>query len=268
LRLILFKSRFKMANITTEFGPGGYTNAKELLMGLECEVESVHRVGGLESHGWRVTDDGSLRNNGKEFISEPTGVPLLVERFKALHGGIVTWRKADDRFSERTSIHVHVNCQNLSPVQVKNIILMYALYEEFFFSLVEPSRRDNIHCVPLTETHFPAYYRMSLAQMVTRWHKYTALNAKPLSNLGTLEFRHMHGHADPVLLEVWLKTIANLFQVGGNPVNEINARSITTATLTAWFREIFKDAPSVMLNEPFLHQMTTNQRLDIKLAVM
>lgn len=258
-----------MSNIAEVFGPSSYMRAKDVMVGLECEVESVYRVSAsLPEYGWNVTEDGSLRNGGKEFISAPMSVPEALVAFDKLYAGAVGFRSAHEMFSERTSIHVHVNCQNLQENQVRNIILMYALYEEFFFSLVNPDRRNNIHCVPLTETHFPVYYRSSLQTLYSKWHKYTALNAKPLSNLGTLEFRHMHGHNDKALLAVWLKTIENLFLTAQQPENFLNKNTLTGANLLSWFRSIFKDAPTVLVNEDFLSQLTVNQRLDIKLAVM
>lgn len=256
-----------MSTIHEIFGVGNFDGATSrelpLFVGLECEVESVHRTN-QDSHPFEATNDGSLRNHGVEFISRPTRIDYIVDDFIKLHK-TVQFRDLSAKFSQRTSIHVHVNCSNLTDVETRNIIYMYALFEEFFFSLVEQDRRHNIHCVPLTETYLPVYYKHDLHVLISRWHKYTALNIKPLSELGTIEFRHMQGHDDPELLKMWLGTINSLVQVGTH--NPINRDTLTDDNIKHWFREIFADTP-VKTMENMVSDVCFNSILDMKLAVM
>jgi hypothetical protein len=235
------------------------------VLGLECEVESIAGVGGLFP-GWTVTDDGSLRNNGKEFLSGPKAKEDMLAGFRHLHTTI----RVDQypKFSDRTSIHVHANCQNLTTDQVVNIIKMYALYEEMFFYMCEPHRRHNIHCVPLTETYLPALYSTGLSNMLERWHKYTALNIKRLSDLGTIEFRHMEGHDDVNKLNNWLTIIENLFNLAKTDEGKITKDTLTNANLEIWFSKIFSHTPEYSKYQPLLREMTAHQRIDLKLAVL
>lgn len=234
-----------------------------LYVGLECEIESIraHRDG---QHPFRVTTDGSLRNRGYEFVSKPIPLSDAVPQFNKLHSTILL-HDPEKAFSDRTSIHVHVNCANLPELEVRNIIYMYALFEELFFLLVEPTRRHNIHCVPLTETYLPAYYKGDLNMLVSKWHKYTALNIKPLPGQGTIEFRHMHGHNDPVLLETWLGTINALFECGR--MNPINKATLTDTNIKSWFREIFGNTRMSIMQD-IVPSMCFNSITDLKLAVM
>ena len=181
------------------------------LFGVELEIESVDRDTFWKDFpvGVEVKDDHSLRNYGKEFITVPTTGKDTLDLFQKVHK-TVAFYKPEEKFSERTSIHVHVNCQNLELEETRQAILLYALFEEMFFAMVEASRRDNIHCVPLTDTYLPSYFRQNLPTLVSKWSKYTALNIIPLKTIGTIEFRHMHGHDDPVLLQDWLTVIENL----------------------------------------------------------
>ena len=250
------------------FGALGYQGVSNQIMGLECEVESVRCIRDLGLQpGWTMTDDGSLRNEGKEFLSGPRPLPDLVSGFKRLHAVLLPHEQYP-KFSDRTSIHVHANCQNLTADQVENVIKMYALYEEFFFTMCSPDRRHNIHCVPLTETYLPAVYRTGLMGMLDRWHKYTALNIKRLTDLGTIEFRHMEGHDDPEKLTNWLKTIENLITLGKSEAGKINKTTLTNGNLELWFSTIFGHTPEYVKYRPMLRDMTTNQRIDLKLAVM
>lgn len=234
-----------------------------LFVGLECEIESVraHREG---THPFKVTTDGSLRNRGYEFISKPIPLTEAVPQFKQLHATIIL-NDPEVAFTERTSIHVHVNCANLPQHEVRNIIYMYALYEEFFFKLVDEHRKHNIHCVPLTETYLPAYYKSELATLIGKWHKYTALNIKPLSEQGTIEFRHMQGHNNPELLDKWLRSINNLFEVGR--FNPINKTTLNNANISQWFRGIFGHTELASLSQ-IVPDMAFNSITDLKLAVM
>ena len=185
--------------------------ASPLFVGLECEIEHIIDHGKVNTAVFNVTTDGSLRNNGYEYVSVPLVVKEAVYQFRGLHASLV---KGPECFTQRTSIHAHANCLNLSSEEVRSIILTYALYEEAFFMMVNADRRHNIHCVPLTETFLPTYYKSSLDTMIAKWHKYTALNLKPLIKYGTLEFRHMHGNSDLQLMAEWLSVIENLFKEG------------------------------------------------------
>lgn len=234
-----------------------------LFVGLECEIESIknHKDG---CHPFKVTTDGSLRNKGYEFVSQPIPVMDAVPQFKELHATILI-TDPTKQFTDRTSIHVHANCANIPQLEVRNIVYMYALFEEFFFKLVDEHRRHNIHCVPLTETYLPVYYKSDLSTLISKWHKYTALNLKPLPELGTIEFRHMQGHNDPVLLDKWLRTINNLFECARQ--NPINKTTLCNTNIAQWFREIFGHTELAPLT-PIVPEMAFNSITDLKLAVM
>ena len=231
-----------------------------LFLGIECEIEDIKDATEIPCNLFHQTTDGSLRNNGYEFVSVPMTHPVAVDSFKKLHTTLV---KGPAAFSQRTSIHVHANCSNLQHHEVRNIILTYALYEEAFFAMVDPVRRDNIHCVPLTETYLPGIYRRNLNQLIDRWHKYTALNIKPLTKYGTLEFRHMHGNDDAILFEEWTGTINNLFStsLAGAPLETVN---LTEEFLYEKFMRIFGHT-RVAAKWPDIRSRMDNQIIDIKL---
>lgn len=255
-----------MPKISETFGKADYNDAKELIVGIECEIESIKswRVGGWKAF-FNITEDGSLRNDGREFISQPMPITALLEGFKILHKDLI-YHPQFDPFSERTSIHVHVNCQNLTTDQVRNIILMYALFEEFFFAQTLPSRRDNIHCVPLTETFLPAQYSADLVRLFERWQKYTALNIKPLNEHGTIEFRHMHGHDDPVLLESWLRCIEKLFQLGAN--EPLDVKALSRDNIARMFGIIFGHTANFQEMSRTRDMNMFHQLLDVKLSMV
>jgi hypothetical protein len=232
--------------------------------GLECEIESVqnHRNYGI----FNATEDGSLRNYGCEFISLPAEKTTLLTEFKNLHAHLEFYNRPD-AFSPRTSTHVHVNCRSLDVSHVKNLTLLYALFEEFFFAMVDQTRRTNIHCVPLSETFLSQNYRHDLSYQINRWHKYTALNLLPLTKLGTVEFRHLQGTDDSNLLEDWLTTLENLWRLSQEVV--MDAASLgNEQVINDWFYALFSHSKRVMALAPCLSNMIKNSLIDVKLSLV
>lgn len=238
---------------------------KEILFGVELEIESVdrHTPWNGMSPLIEVKDDHSLRNNGKEFITPPKDRETTLALFHNVHT-CVKFRDPIEKFSERTSVHVHVNCQNMEVEQVRQAVMLYALFEECFFRMVEPSRRDNIHCVPITDTYLPAYFRQSLSTQVSKWSKYTALNLLPLKTLGTIEFRHMHGHDDPLLLKDWLLSIERLLSLAKN--NPMSTDTLTDGNISNWFSYIFGETGFWKNTPANLEALTENTLINVKMG--
>ena len=253
-----------MISIANHYGCGHpeFLNYRGFLAGVECEVEAVSNP---QSMGrFTVTNDGSLRNEGYEFISTPASRENLVEAFKSLHQHL-KFMEGSDPFSVRTSTHVHVNCLNLDLQQVRILVLLYALFEEFFFMMVKPERRDNIHCVPLTETHMPGLYKHPLPTYVKNWHKYTALNLKRLSDLGTVEFRHLHGTNNISEFNCWLSVLENLWTLAQQ--TQINKDTLSKENITGWFNTIFQPSPRILSMRTSLFDIIRNSLIDVKFSV-
>jgi len=232
-----------------------------LYMGCEFEIENIVSHNGAETF-IIIEQDGSLRNNGYEYITRPLTLEESLLSFTKLHRAL---QYGPDAFTERTSIHVHVNCCNLTQLEVRNIVLLYALYEEAFFAMVAPARRDNIHCVALTETFLPSVYRANCATLVAKWHKYTALNLKPLSTQGTIEFRHMHGHGDYQLFSEWVTLLSNLFAYGKDW--KVTADAFEEQALEGLYLKLFGHTRLATSWKSIRHLMD-NQILDVKMSTL
>lgn len=237
---------------------------KEFITGVELEIEDIidWRDDTLP-HGWHRTEDGSLRNNGYELISAPAGLSTQVVDFQHIHSKLIL---GENPFSERTSIHVHVNCLDLTCDEVKSIVLWYSLFEAVFFTMVAPNRRNNIHCVGLDQTVLSEQFRRSLPIMLGKWSKYTALNMLPLREQGTIEFRHMQGHNDPVKFNEWLSTIRNLWKYGQEYI--IKQSNLSPELILAAFDYIFKDSPKSLALRGNVLELVSDNIIDVKLALV
>lgn len=235
---------------------------KEFIGGVELEIEGVNAV--ELPFGWHKEEDGSLRNEGMEFISPPSTRHSLSVGFAQVHKTLKTVPGVDP-FSERTSIHVHVNCLDLTFPQTKSVLLWYALFEPVFFAMVKPSRRNNIHCVGLDQTVVSEHYRRTLDVIIAKWSKYTALNTLPLIPQGTIEFRHMHGHNDQVLFDQWLCTIENLWKWGQEYI--MGKQQMSDEAILSAFDYIFKDSYIKSIRGNVLNLVGDNI-LDVKLSLV
>lgn len=255
----------QMPNVQQEFGLREFESLDKInffVAGIECEIESVEPDQHFDN--FMSTHDGSLRNDGMEFISKPLDRGTLIHSFKDLHAHIQLYAP-EDAFTARTSTHVHINCRTLDLNQTRQLILFYALFEDFFFAMVNQDRRSNIHCVPLTETFLPQLYKYDVYRYVKNWHKYTALNVLPLAKQGSIEFRHLQGTRDDQLLSDWLLVLENLWRLA-------QRESITTealadqAKLKQWWRTLFGHSPRIMALEPAFDNVIQNSLLDVKFA--
>lgn len=191
----------------------------DLVIGMELETENCAFDADtylklLRPVNFGATTDGSLRGNAYEFISKPMrseeALPALTKYFE-----LTKFTAAN--YSDRCSVHVHVNCTDLEPSTVANVAILYTLVEEILFTFVGGNRDSNIYCIPWNQcrSHLDLVRRFldDPGSTLRRWSKYTALNLLPLAKLGTIEFRQMHGTADIEKLTTWVNLIGSLFKV-------------------------------------------------------
>lgn len=178
--------------------------SSEEIVGIEVEVENQnHRR--PTARCWTVTEDGSLRNGGVEFVSRPIKAKDAPAAIQHLFKGDFD---QDYCFSPRTSVHVHLNMLDVPTEKVVDLLLIYSLFEKSLYRFVGKGRWKNIYCTPITES----LLLMGIAErgLGATWEKYTGLNLLPLRDKGTIEFRHMHGTIDAKKLCIWIDLITRL----------------------------------------------------------
>lgn len=183
------------------------------VVGIEVEVENA-RDRNPGASPWFAQTDGSLRNDGREFVTPPlasNSIEVYTNPF---------WDQMPARwtFSQRTSIHVHVNARDLTWQQLKMWLLTYCVFEKVLFDFAGVDRAKGIFCVPLLDTQYPDYM---ISKLVARqhgaqgnWEKYSAVNLSRLSDLGTVEFRHLPGTRDKEKVLLWLKVLDDIRTAG------------------------------------------------------
>jgi len=218
----------------------------DLVIGMELEIEgcegrsSEELTNACRKSNFAITTDGSLRGVAYEFISKPMPSNMALaalERF-------LTLTKFDDsNYSDRCSVHVHVNCTDLEPEQVAGVALLYSVVEEILFEFVGHDRDTNIYCIPWNQcrAHWELVNRFltNPSEAMKGWNKYTALNLLPLREIGTIEFRQMHGTADMEKLTTWINIIGSLFHVGTTTQLNDLIQQIKELNTSSHYQEFF-----------------------------
>lgn len=248
--------------VADHFQAPGVSNP-EFTCGCEFEIEDVQNISSSIHERFYVEDDPSLRNNGKEIKTKPSNYEKTVLLFDFLHKNI---KLGPQPFSERTSIHVHVNVSQLTMEQLRQLTLTYALLEPLFFKYVGAERQHNIYCVPLNYTFLPSIYNKDATGMYAKWHKYTAFNLKPVKDIGTVEFRHLYGTADKEVFTTWLNALKQLFE----HVRDTPDWNVVKALETLSPANIAQQVVPALAQFSSVHEMNVlmkDTQLDVKLSV-
>lgn len=174
-------------------------------VGVEIEVENSQPT---NIEGWLVEADGSLRNNGREFKTKYglrvyELLPLLIDL-----SGVFSRNKF--QFSERCSVHIHLDVRTLRIADLNSLVVLYTLVEQSLFKLASPARYNNIFCIPHQQSIKGSKTWVSFQDFIKNSEKYSALNFAALKNFGTVEFRQMRGTSNPEDIFRWVLMLAAL----------------------------------------------------------
>jgi hypothetical protein len=179
-------------------------------VGIEIEVENV--AGNPNYYTvWTPKPDGSLRNNGLEFIS----APIKGKRIHYALNQFFDYLDKKAHFSPRTSIHVHINVLNLTPPQVGGMVMVSAVVERLMYKFVGGDRDKNNFCVPLGEAYAPNVIKMFVDEPfmglnTNENNRYLGLNTDAVRKFGTLEYRHLGGTRDKLRIVNWINLLLSL----------------------------------------------------------
>lgn len=223
----------------------------DLVIGFELETENCQTLprdfGEMVSRfNMRIETDGSLRGTAYEFLTLPM---KTTNALAALTDWFTYSKLTEENYSDRCSVHVHVNCTDLTTEQVSSVALLYTVTEEILFEFVGGNRDTGIYCIPWSQCrqHFNLIKRFleNGAEVLRNWSKYTAVNLIPLAGFGTMEFRQMHGTSDMAKITTWVNIIGALFKYGvaielKDLMTEIKSLN-NNSEYQAFFSKIFQD---------------------------
>ena len=183
---------FGLVNIGEDEIENNLIHAKDRYIGLEKELESMEMIRWPNSTKyWRVDEDGSLRNNGKELkFSKPlknNGIILAIKELDRLFKE----NFSTPTHSVRTSDHFHVNIRDFNEEELKNLHQNILVLEQSLFNLgkLKFDRKHNPYCVPHW-VYFQEYTNSFPEGSIGSYFelpKYLSMGFN--SRFGTIEFR-------------------------------------------------------------------------------
>lgn len=182
-------------------------------IGLEIECEGMDLFS-TPIKWWSCHQDQSLRAHGEhppiEYVLRkpvsreevPDCLDYLSKKLK------LTGSTIDD--SHRTSVHVHVNCQDLTLKQVYQYVCLYLIFEELLVEFSGPERVGNLFCLRAKDAEYfitvleNAITSEDFRELFSNDLRYAACNTAALGRFGSLEFRSMRGTVDQELIQTWV----------------------------------------------------------------
>lgn len=221
----------------------------ETFLGIEVEAEAIGN-NLVFPPSWIVIEDGSLKVKGAEFYTVPIKAKYLEVELNRLFSAI-----PNPLFSNRTSVHVHMNARDFNKEELEVFVCLYIIFEKALFKY-SGGRNQNNFCVPLYMAHsyvYDLFEKLSSESFTINllnnchWSKYLALNLLPIwgadgvKRIGTIEFRHMKGNNDIKYILGWcnliisLKLFAKRTSLEDLFKNYVNARNYSIA------KDVFKN---------------------------
>lgn len=181
--------------------------------GIEIEVEGGPFPEGSPTN-WQRVEDHSLRNGGVEYVIRN---PLREDNVR---GALETLRDflgdTPLSFTYRTSVHVHVNVQDLTIKQWVNFLVAFTILEEALVDVVGPKRAGNKFClraVDADETLRQVRDNLRSGNITAGLGgdlKYASMNIVATLTHGTLEFRAMEGNLDVDRITQWVNVLSRI----------------------------------------------------------
>lgn len=182
-------------------------------VGLELEVEAKHELPSHPPRCWLAKPEGSLRGHAMEYVTDGP-IKCDLDKFgkiKALTDILSNPSLKVDRDSPRTSLHVHVNVGQLTPVQMWTTATAYWLCERLLIKYCGADMREgNLFCLRLADAD--GVLRVSCKDLKgkqpfrslnTDKIRYSSQNLNAVPKFGSIEYRGMRGVTDPVIIDTW-----------------------------------------------------------------
>lgn len=220
----------------------------EIGIEIECEGTDLFTI---PFKWWTCHEDGSLREtHGHKPVEYVLRVPLSVEKARealVYLDSKLKETKSKVINSQRTSVHIHVNCQKMTIRQLYCYICLYMIFEEILVDWSGPERAGNLFCLRAKDSEFYVGMLENVLKnnSLKNWrdeYRYSACNVASINKFGSLEFRSMQGTVDIQLIQLWIDILVLLKEQAltyDNPIDIVD--EFTSIGPLPFFKKIFKD---------------------------
>lgn len=204
-------------------------------LGLEIEVEGEN-LPDYVSDKWRVENDDSLKT--EEAFEYVTAKPHTLYGIKCR---INELKKAYEEKgttvheSVRAGVHVHLNVQDWTVMQVLSFATAYYALEDVLMQFAGENREGNLFTLRTKDAEYIIFKLLDVLKhrnlnlLNTDIIRYASLNYYSLFKYGTLEFRGMRGTGDLDAIYNWVRVIDELASTAkdafSTPADVLNSMS-------------------------------------------
>lgn len=195
-------------------------------VGLEIETEAKEPWSAPMPTYWLLEADGSLRQNGVEFIlKEPLDIGSTHYLSALDEFAKIASEKKFIKDSAYTSVHVHLNMLDFELVHLMNFISLYVICENFLTRYCGSDRDGNLFCLKTSDAESSYKNFCYMASDISQGNgeiffshlnenrfKYSGLNIVPLRNFGSVEVRTHRGTNDIVEIDRWVRILECLYR--------------------------------------------------------
>ena len=185
-------------------------------VGIEIEIEGKNIRFDKEIGYWNQTHDGSLRGESIEYVlKQPCNREQVAKRLGYLEN-LLKQNKAKIIPSDRTGVHVHVNCQEDSFNTVMNMICLYLILEHALVRYCGPDREGNMFCLRAEDAEYLVQVLCNAMEdqsfhLATRLPvRYASVNVTSLARYGSLEFRALRTPSKLMDIKTWVDMLLKL----------------------------------------------------------
>lgn len=205
-----------------EGGPIGAVLGKSPVkgeVGLEIEVEGRRLLHDEDvPEPWVYHVDHSLRGENAEYVlDKPISFKEVPKALKTLWDALNS-NKAVLKDSNRTSVHVHLNCQQFHLNRLASFLGLIFSLEEPLTEWCGEHRVGNLFCLraidaPGIISAFRNFIQNNGQTSVGEYLRYAAVNPHALLRFGSLEIRTLKGCSDPKIIEEWVSILERLYKL-------------------------------------------------------
>lgn len=210
-------------------------------VGVEIEIQTNSGAESFRDTAWSAVPEGSIR--GFEIVlSRPLSGALLVEALDDAEEKINTLR-GDNKFSEMTSTHVHIDIRDMEVDQLLNFLTLSIMFENVLYSYVAEHRSKNHFCLRTNDCtdvleRLDKLVKAKVAGNLTHRTfselfsvesvKYAGINLSSIARYGSLEFRMHHGTGTANEIIRWVNILLSLKEYamgeGRTPTNILDTK--------------------------------------------
>lgn len=189
-------------------------------LGVEIEVEGTRLPKNeVNLAPWGYHHDGSLRgaDNAEYVLLKPIDFDALPGALSTLWGHFAAYKSTIDD-SNRTSVHIHLNCQNFHFNRLTSLMALWFCMEEVLTEWCGEHRVGNLFCLRAKDA--PAMISM-IRRFIQSDGKntfpesvhYAGLNTHALQKFGSIEIRMLRGVSQPQVILDWVAILRRLYEL-------------------------------------------------------